>query len=52
MIHAPYSPAKWIASLVLVDVLMWTYFGVGFAMAALGHRMKRKTGLSARWFQS
>jgi hypothetical protein len=43
MIQAPHSPAKWIASLVLVDVLMWTCFGVGFAVAALRHRMKRKT---------
>jgi hypothetical protein len=34
---------KWIAPLILVAVLMWTCFGIGFGLAALRYRIKTKS---------
>jgi hypothetical protein len=34
---------KWIAPLILVAVLMWVCFGIGFGLAALHYRIKTKS---------
>jgi hypothetical protein len=34
---------KWIAPLILVAVLMWICFGIGFGLAALRYRIKTKS---------